>query len=39
MEECKSMNTLMNLKEKFCKEDGVDKVEEGVYKSLIGCLM
>jgi hypothetical protein len=33
------MNTPVNLKEKFCKEDGANKVEEGVYRSLIGCLM
>jgi len=39
MEECKSMNTPMNLKEKLCKEDGADKVEERVYRSLIRCLM
>jgi len=39
MEECKSMTTPMNLKEKFCKEDGADKVDEAIYRSLIGCLM
>ena len=39
MEECKSMRTLMNKKEKLCKEDGADKVDEGYYRSLIGCLM
>jgi hypothetical protein len=39
VEECKSMNTPMNLKEKLCKEDGADKVDEAIYRSLIGCLM
>ncbi|XP_049367923.1 uncharacterized mitochondrial protein AtMg00810-like [Solanum verrucosum] len=39
MEECKSMSTPMNKKEKLCKEDGADKVDKGYYRSLIGCLM
>ncbi|RVW46366.1 Copia protein [Vitis vinifera] len=26
-------------KEKFCKEDGAEKVYEGLYRSMIGCLM
>ena len=39
MEERKSMTTSMNLKEKFCKEDGADKVDDAIYRSLIGCLM
>ncbi|XP_058002241.1 uncharacterized mitochondrial protein AtMg00810-like [Hevea brasiliensis] len=39
MEECKPMSTLMGQKEKFCKEDGTEKVEETNYRSLIGCLM
>ena len=39
MEECKSINMPMNLKEKFYKEDRADKVDETIYKSLIGCLM
>lgn len=29
----------MNQKEKLSKEDGADKVDEGYYRSLIGCLM
>jgi len=29
----------MNLKEKFCKEDGTDKVNEAIYRSLIECLL
>ena len=39
MEECKPTSTLMNHKEKFCKEDGAEKVYEGLYQSMIGCLM
>lgn len=39
MEECKAMSTPMNQREKLCKEDGDDKVDEGYYRSLIGCLM
>jgi hypothetical protein len=29
----------MNLKEKFSKNDGTNKADEGQYRSLIGCLM
>jgi hypothetical protein len=36
MEECKSMTTPMNVKEKLCKEDGANKVDEAIYRSLIG---
>lgn len=39
MDECKAMSTPMNQKEKLMKEDGADKVDEGYYRSLIGCLM
>ncbi|XP_028062238.1 uncharacterized protein LOC114265618 [Camellia sinensis] len=39
MEECKPTATPMNQKEKFCKEDGAEKVDERPYRSLIGCLM
>ncbi|KAL6333170.1 hypothetical protein AAG906_028353 [Vitis piasezkii] len=39
MEECKPTSTPMNQKEKFCKEDGAEKVDEGLYRSMIGCLM
>ena len=39
MEECKSVSTPMNQKEKFSKEDGADKIDEGYYRSLIQCLM
>ena len=38
MDECKVVSTPMNQKEKFIKEDGVDKVDEGYNMSLIGCL-
>ncbi|XP_052193894.1 uncharacterized mitochondrial protein AtMg00810-like [Diospyros lotus] len=39
MEDCKSTSTPMNQKVKFSKHDGADKVDEGQYRSLIGCLM
>jgi len=39
MEECKSVSTPMNQKEKFSKEEGVDNNYEGYYGNLIGCLM
>ena len=39
LEECKSMGTLMNLKEKLSKEDGTEKADEAQFRSLIGCLM
>ena len=39
MKDCKEISTPMNLKEKFSKEDGAEKVDEGLYRSLIGCLM
>jgi hypothetical protein len=39
MESCKSTSTPMNLKEKFSKNDGTNKADEGQYRSLIGCLM
>ncbi|XP_028078659.1 uncharacterized protein LOC114280479 [Camellia sinensis] len=39
MEECKPTGTPMNQTEKFCKEDGTAKVDERLYKTLIGCLM
>lgn len=39
MEECKPSATPMNQKEKFNIEDEVEKVDEKLYKSLIGCLM
>jgi len=29
----------MNQKEKLSKDDGFDNVDEGHYRSLIGCLM
>ena len=39
MEECKPTSTLMNQKEKFCKENGAEKANEGLFRSMIGCLM
>lgn len=39
MEECKPTATPMNQKEKFCKENGAEKVDEELYRSMIGCLM
>jgi hypothetical protein len=39
MEDCKAMATLTNPKESLSKEDDIDKVEEGYFRSMIGCLM
>ena len=39
LEECKYISTPMNQKVKLTKEDGADKIDEGYYRSLIGCLM
>ena len=39
MEECKATSTPMNQKEKLCKDDGADKIDEGYFRSIIGCLM
>ena len=39
MEECKPTATPMNQNEKFCKEDRAVKVDERLYRTLIGCLM
>ena len=39
MEDCKSTSTPMNQKEKFSKNDGADKVDGGLHKSLISHLM
>ena len=39
MEDYKAMATPMNLKESLSKEDDIDKVEEGYFRSMIGCLM
>ncbi|PKI56088.1 hypothetical protein CRG98_023520 [Punica granatum] len=39
MEECKSVSTPMNQKEKLQKNDGADPADGARYKSLIGCLM
>ncbi|XP_022717658.1 uncharacterized protein LOC111276110 [Durio zibethinus] len=39
LEECKEMKTPMNSKEKLCKEDGTEKIDQAYFRSLIGCLM
>ena len=39
MEECKSVITPMGKKEMLQKYDGADLADEGLYRSLIGCLM
>lgn len=39
MEDCKSMSTPLAQNDKFNKEDGAEKVDEGLYRSIIGCLM
>ncbi|XP_022873813.1 uncharacterized protein LOC111392668 [Olea europaea var. sylvestris] len=39
MEECKATATLMSQKESLSKEDGTDKVKEGYFRSMVGCLM
>ena len=39
MEDCKAISTPMCQKEKLCKDDGAERVDETLYKSLIGCLM
>ena len=39
MENCKGTNTPMCQKEKLCKDDVSEQVDETLYKSLIGCLM
>lgn len=38
-ESCRAMSTPMNLKEKLCKEDGTKKVDQGIFRSMFGCLM
>ncbi|RVW41600.1 Retrovirus-related Pol polyprotein from transposon RE2 [Vitis vinifera] len=38
MEDCKSLCTLLAQNEKFSK-DGAKKVDEGLYRNIIGCLM
>ncbi|KAG5254074.1 Retrovirus-related polyprotein from transposon [Salix suchowensis] len=39
MEDCKAMTTPMNPNESLSKDDGAEKVEEGYFRSMIGCLM
>lgn len=37
--ECREMSTPMNSKEKLCKEDGTEKIDQAYFRSLVGCLM
>ena len=39
IDEFKSVSTPMGKKEKLQKYDGADPADEGLYRSLIGCLM
>ncbi|KAH9704279.1 hypothetical protein KPL70_011388 [Citrus sinensis] len=39
MEDCKSVCTPLAQNEKFSKDDGAEKIDEALYRSLIGCLM
>ena len=39
MDDCKSVDTPMSQKEKLTKEDEANKVDETLYRSLVGCLM
>ena len=39
MEDCKSMSTPMNQKEKLSKEDETEKVDGAHFRSFFGCLM
>ena len=39
LEDCKGMSTPMKSKEKLKKADGVEKVDEAHFRSLVGCLM
>ena len=39
MDECKSVYARMCQKEKLSKEDEIEKVDETLYRSLVGCLM
>jgi hypothetical protein len=33
------MSTPMDTKEKLCKEDGTEKIDQVYFRSLLGCLM
>lgn len=39
MDECKSVDTSMSQNEKLMKEVEVEKIDEKIYRSLVGCLM
>lgn len=39
MKDCKSLCTPLAQNEKFSKDDGAEKADEGLYRSIIGCLI
>ena len=39
LEECKAVSTPMNQKEKLCKEDGAEKIDQTDFRKIVGCLM
>ena len=39
MDSCKKMSTPLMQDEKLCTNDGANKVNERLYRSLVGCLM
>ena len=39
LEDCKAVSTPMNQKEKLCKEDGAEKVDQAQFRKIVGCLM
>ncbi|XP_022752308.1 uncharacterized protein LOC111301066 [Durio zibethinus] len=39
MENCKQVNTPLAQNEKLIKEDGANKVDGSIYRSLVGCLL
>ncbi|KAH9715988.1 hypothetical protein KPL71_021282 [Citrus sinensis] len=39
MEDCKSVCTPLAQNEKFSKDDGAEKIDEALYRSIISCLM
>ena len=39
MQDCKPVSTPMTTSEKLSKDDGSEKIDEGLYRSLIGSLL
>ena len=39
MKSCKEISTTLMQNEKLCKDDGSNRVDERLYRSLIGCLI